>query len=169
MFTKRQSRKLDRAFEKVLKKEAKALGKKTLARSQMLVPVQSGALKDSASLYHGKAGWTIKYDIPYASDVEDGYEGHSAPEANYTMNIKRHKRRLASGRITTVTSHKKQYHNYQRPKQVREDEWRIVSHKAREGVHFLAEAWNQIRKEVKDKIHRNDLPKELSKEDLGRN
>ena len=29
--------------------------------------------------------------------------------------------------------------------------------------------WNQIRKEVKDKILRNALPKELSKEDLGRN
>ena len=166
MFTKRQSKKLDRAFEKALKKEAKALGKKTLEGSKRLVPVQSGDLRDSAKLYHTKEGWTIIYDIPYASDVEDGIDYETL---RYTMNVKRHKRRLASGKITTVTSHKKQYQNYQRPKQVRTDEWRIVTNRARDGVHFLAEAWNQVRQGVKDKVMRNALPKELSKEELGRN
>jgi hypothetical protein len=166
MFNKRQSKKLDRAFDKALKKEVKALGKKTLARSRDLVPVKSGELRDSSKIYYTKDGWTIIYDIPYASDVEDGIDYETF---RYTMNVKKHKRRLASGKITTVTSHKKQYQNYQRPKQVREDEWRIVTNRAREGVYFLAGAWKQIRNEVKDKTMRNALPSQLSKEELGRN
>ena len=128
-----------------------------------MVPVQSGNLRDSARIYHAPEGWTIIYDVPYASDIE---EGSPAGPADYTMNVKRHKRRLASGKVTTVTSHKKQYQNYQRPKQIAEDTWRIIAHNALEGNHFLTDAWRIVRDSIKDKSLRNALPIHLTRRAL---
>jgi len=159
----RTNRQLERAFDKALAKELKQLGDQTLDRSRALVPVDSGNLKDSSKILHAKKGWTIIYDALYASDIE---EGSPAGSANYTMNIKRHKRRLASGKVTTVTAHNKQYHNYQKPKQIAKDTWRIVSQGATEGSHFLTYAWTIVRKGVKDKSLRNALPVRLSTQTL---
>ena len=157
----RTNRKLDRAFDKVLTRELKKLGEQTLDISRTLVPISSGNLRDSSKIQHVKKGWTIIYDTPYASDIEEGRPGGPA---NYTMNIKRHKRRLASGRTTTVTAHKKEYKNYQRPVSTNTNEWRILTVKAMEGVHFLTDAWARVRKGVRDKSLRNALPVRLSKQ-----
>jgi len=156
----RVNRKLERTFGKGLHKELKALGKKTLAISKQLVPVASGHLKSSGYIYHLPEGWTIIYFAAYASDVE---EGSSAGPVNYTMNVKHHVRRLASGKVTTVSAHKKEYKNHQRPKQLPNGDWRIIADTAKAANYFLTDAWSTVRSGVKDKSLRNALPVRLSK------
>lgn len=159
----RVSRKLNRTFDKGLRKELDALGAQTLDVSRGLVPIGTGNLRDSSRISYVPEGWTIIYDVVYATDVE---EGSQAGPANYTMKVKRHKRRLASGKVTTVTSHKKQYSNHQRPKQIAEDTWRIITHKTLAGNHFLTDAWRIVRNSVKDKDLRNALPMHLTRRAL---
>ena len=164
--TKKATKNIDKGFEDAVY----ALGQQTLDRARALVPVNSGDLRDSGHLFRDRQGrqrgWTIVFDSPYASDVEEGIDREQHPE-NYSMNIRKHKRRLANGKVTMVRSHTKKYKNYQRPWHMGDDNWRIVEMKDTEGVHFLTDAWRTVRNSVKDRMLRTMLPTHLTRRPLG--
>ena len=74
------------------------------------------------------------------------------------MTVKTHRRRLASGKTVRVRKHTKQYHNNQRPWNIGNDDWRIITLEAKEGLHFIEQAWTFVRGNVKDKQMRKMLP-----------
>ena len=108
-------------------------------------------------------GWTIVFDAPYASEVDQGTD-HRNIERDYTMNIRPHKRRLASGKTVRVRRHTKQYHNSQRPWHMGNDEWRVITVEGRPGTHFIENAWTFVRGNIKDKQLRKMLPLLLDRE-----
>lgn len=168
--SKSQQRKAQKKIEKAFEEAVYDLGQQVLDRARALVPVNSGDLRDSGTLYRDRQGrqrgWTIVFDSPYASDVEEGINREQHPE-NYLMNVRKHKRRLASGKVTTVRKHTKQYYNYQRPWNMGNDDWRIVTMKDVEGVRFLTDAWRNVRAKVKDRQLRRMLPTHLDRRPLG--
>ena len=167
LWKKKDIQKLGKEFEKELNKIYFDLGSDTLDRSRDLCPKgKTRTLVNSSSIQHTKDGWSIVYEAPYASDIHDGSEAQARGERNYVMNVKTHKRRLASGKVTSVRNHKKQYHNYQKPTLINND-WRIVAPSGgNEPIPFLSKAWDEVRGKVKDKALKKILPTELSKTPL---
>ena len=132
--------------------------------TQDTCPENSGQLKDSGEISHYNSldiPWAVKYTAPYASDVEEGTM--DMPNFDYTMKVKRHKRRLASGRTTMVRAHKKQYYNNQRPAKI-DDTWAIITVTKREGAHWQKTAWANIRRR-QDKSLQRLLPMKLTFEE----
>ena len=154
-------KKIGQNFEKLLEKELNKLGEDTLTKAKELIPSSSGDLRDagtiSFSTQGNKMGWTILFDSPYADVVDQGTD-HRAIERDYTMTVKTHRRRLASGKTVRVRKHTKQYHNSQRPWHMGDDEWRVITMEGRPGLHFLENAWTFVRGTVKDKQLRKMLP-----------
>ena len=131
------------------------------------IPEDTGELKKSAyTQYKGTKkklrGWSVVFDAPYAASVEEGRVSSGIP--NYDMKVKRHKRRLASGKTVNVKAHVKKYSDFNKPVLIGGNEWRIVQDTDRPGVHFLRDAWKNVRNRVKDRKLRKMLPKTLNKE-----
>jgi len=160
-------KKIGKNFEALLEKEVHKLGEDTLAKAKELASESSGTLRDSGTISFstkGKhLGWTIVFDAPYASEVDQGTD-HRNIERDYTMNIRPHNRRLASGKTVRVRRHTKQYHNSQRPWHMGNDEWRVITVEGRPGTHFIENAWTFVRGNVKDKQLRKMLPLLLDRE-----
>lgn len=71
------------------------------SESQKIVPVRSGALKESGSIKYTSDGGTITYAAPYASNLM----GDAETDPNYKYVVRQHQRRLPSGKQTTVKEH----------------------------------------------------------------
>jgi hypothetical protein len=155
-------KKIGKNFEELLKKEISRLGEETLLKAKEFIPEASGALREAGTISHltrgkNKIGWTILFDSPYADIVDTGTDRRDI-ERDYTMTVKTHRRRLASGKSVRVRKHTKQYHNSQRPWHMGDDNWRVITLEGKPGVHFIEFAWTSVRNSVKDKQLRKMLP-----------
>ena len=56
-------------IQKIMLKYIQSLGAEIYAETQRIVPIRSGALKDSGSLSYTSDGVSIKYSAPYASSL----------------------------------------------------------------------------------------------------
>ena len=165
--TKTQTKKLSQAIQKGFEDFIADLGRETQAEAVKLCPEDTGTLKDSAyTQYKGTKknlrGWSVVFDVPYAASVEEGRVSSGIP--NYDMKVKRHKRRLSSGKTVNVKAHVKKYSDFNKPVLIGGKEWRIVEETDRPGVYFLRDAWKNVRNRVRDKKIRKMLPKTLNKE-----
>lgn len=165
--TKAQTKKLAQAIQNEFESFIGDLGKLTQEEAVKLCPEDTGELKKSAyTQYKGTKkklrGWSVVFDAPYAASVEEGRVSSGIP--NYDMKVKRHKRRLASGKTVNVKAHVKKYSDFNKPVLIGGNEWRIVQDTDRPGVHFLRDAWKNVRNRVKDRKLRKMLPKTLNKE-----
>ena len=165
----KKMKKLAKALDKAYHEFMLDLGQQTLDQAKGMAPEHSGALRESARLIKNpRKGWTVVFEAPYSSTVHDGSQSSSA-QRNFQMNVKSHIRRHASGKVSKVRSHKKQYKNYQGPHQVGPEQWRITNARSsQEGIPFLTKAWEQVRAGVKDKTLKNALPQTLSSEIISR-
>jgi hypothetical protein len=85
----------------IVLKYIQSIGAEIYAESQRIVPVRSGALKESGSLKYTSDGVSIKYTAPYASNLV----GNAETDPNYKYIVREHQRRLPSGGQTTVKQH----------------------------------------------------------------
>tara|TARA_R110002020_G_C15944717_1_gene745026 strand:+ start:63 stop:632 length:570 start_codon:yes stop_codon:yes gene_type:complete len=103
-------------FEKQLGKNMHKLGDMVLDAAQRLVPYDTGNLHSSARLEYLSDGFRITYDTIYAYPL---HEGESIDEAmtgiNYVASTRKHRRRLASGKIVKVRKHNKTYKTGYKP------------------------------------------------------
>ena len=75
-----------------------ALGKMIYDKSQELVPVKSGNLKNSGEYTFSSTGATVTYYAPYAHRVNFGGEGE-APPPDFTYTVRQHQRRVPTGQV----------------------------------------------------------------------
>ena len=71
-------------------KYIQSLGAEIYAETQRIVPIRSGALKDSGSLSYTSDGVSIKYSAPYASSLVNS----ETVDPEYRYVVKAHQRRL---------------------------------------------------------------------------
>ena len=110
-------------------------------RSQELVPVRTGHLKNSGKIWGAKGGYTIEYSAPYALDVEFGTKGTSE---TYTSVIAPHLRKTKSGGRVNVKGHKKTYTGY-KPIQQQDGTWRTINvSQPSQGTNFLGTALREV-------------------------
>ena len=83
-----------------------AIGKMVFDRSQELVPVKTGRLKESGSYTFTGESATINYNTPYAHRINFG-GGVSVADAATTYKVRRHQRRVPSKGTVVVKEHMK--------------------------------------------------------------
>lgn len=153
---------IEKAIKEVEDRITKALlelGDSVFARSQALVPVQTGELKRSGSSGIYGNHFRVEYTAPYAADVEFGRNQPRDDDAPYAeeeersektlIPSKRHRRTITRGKNrgkkVWVMKHWKTFKNYNVPIQVGENEYRTINSLAKtEGRHFLGNALEEI-------------------------
>lgn len=120
----------EKEFAKRLGKNMHKLGDMLLDAAQRIVPYDTGNLHASANIEYLSHGFRLTYDTVYAYPL---HEGESIDESftgqNYVARTRRHKRRLANGRIVTVRKHNKTYKAGYKPMETKmygKETWRAV-------------------------------------------
>ena len=136
-------------FKSILNKEFHELGGLLFEEAQIIVPYDTGNLQQSATIRFLPDGFRISYDTPYAYPL---HEGESIDEGmtgrQHVSKIRRHKRRLASGKVVNVRKHTKTYQTGYKPMLVKmagKDTWTVIDvTKEYQAQPWLRWAWENV-------------------------
>jgi hypothetical protein len=143
------SREQEKQFANKLGKNMHKLGEMLLSAAQRIVPYDTGNLFSSANIQYLPNGFRITYDTIYAYPL---HEGESIDETmtgvNYIAPTRRHKRRLASGKVVSVRKHKKTYKAGYKPMATMmrgKETWRAIDVTKEYTAHpWLRRAWEMV-------------------------
>ena len=143
------SREQEKQFANRLGKNMHKLGEMLLSAAQRIVPYDTGNLHASANIQYLSNGFRITYDTVYAYPL---HEGESIDETmtgrNYVASTRKHKRRLASGKVVNVRKHTKTYKAGYKPmatKMYGQESWKAVDvTKEYTAQPWLRRAWEMV-------------------------
>ncbi len=130
-----------------------ALGDATLEEAQRHVPVDTGQLKNSASVTATHKGFTIKYDTDYAATVHHGeVPDHVEVGKNHVQKVPAHWRKTSKGKVK-VKAHTKTFTQGHAPSKISQTEWRSIpwnlstrkNYWQSQYPQWLTEAWKVVK------------------------
>ena len=145
------------------------LGEATLVKAQENAPEGTGKLKESVKLdlhNNTKKPFTITYEAEHAATLHEGAKKFPSKvmHKSHVADTRKHKRRIASGKIVDVRRHKKTYKLGFKPVQTKYEDWYTLDTSKIEANPWVQEAWEEVLKDksLVPRILRKKLPKNLT-------